>query len=199
MLYNQHLTITNNMSTEKKKAHPYKFMLWVGLGSIIMLFAGLTSAYIVKKGQSNWLDFELPVVFWYSTLVILLSSLTMQMALKKFKEREMGQYRGFITLTVIFGLVFVVTQLMGFSALEANSIALTGPRSNSAGSFLLVIAGLHMLHVVGGVIALAIIFLRAYSVKTKFYNALPVELASIYWHFVDILWIYLFVFLQFVG
>ena len=187
------------MSTEIKKAHPYKFILWVGLGSIIMLFAGLTSAYIVKKGQANWLDFELPVVFWYSTLVILLSSVTMQMALKKFKEREMGQYRGFITLTVLLGLVFVVTQIMGFAALEANSIALTGPRSNSASSFLLVIAGLHILHVVGGVIALAIIFLRAYSVKTKFYNALPVELASIYWHFVDILWIYLFVFLQFVG
>jgi hypothetical protein len=126
-------------------------------------------------------------------------SVTMQMALKKFKEREMGQYRGFITLTVLLGIVFVVTQIMGFSALEANSIALTGPRSNSASSFLLVIAGLHILHVVGGVIALAIIFLRAYSVKTKFYNALPVELASIYWHFVDILWIYLFVFLQFVG
>ena len=82
------------MSTEKKKAHHYKFILWVGLGSIIMLFAGLTSAYIVKKGQANWLDFELPVVFWYSTFVILLSSVTMQMALKKFKEREMGQYRG---------------------------------------------------------------------------------------------------------
>ena len=188
-----------DMSTDQKKAHPYKFILWVGLGSIIMLFAGLTSAYIVKKGQSNWLDFELPVVFWYSTLVIVLSSVTMQMALKKFKEREMGQYRGFITLTVLLGLVFVATQIMGFSALEANSIALTGPRSNSASSFLLVIAGLHILHVVGGVIALAIIFLRAYSVKTKFYNALPVELASIYWHFVDILWIYLFVFLQFVG
>ena len=187
------------MSTEKKKAHPYKFILWVALGSIIMLFAGLTSAYIVKKGQANWLDFELPVVFWYSTFVILLSSVTMQMALKKFKEREMGQYRGFITLTVILGLVFVVTKMMGFSALEANSISLTGPRSNSAGSFLLVIAGLHILHVLGGVIALAIIFLRAYVVKTKFYNALPVELASIYWHFVDILWIYLFVFLQFVG
>lgn len=187
------------MATEKKKAHPYKFILWVGLGSIIMMFAGLTSAHIVKKGQANWLAFDLPSVFYFSTIIIVLSSITMQLALKKFKAREMAQYRGFITVTVVLGCSFIVSQIMGFSALEANSIALTGPRSNSAASFLLVIAGLHILHVVGGVIALLIIFLRAYSVKTKFYNALPVELATTYWHFVDILWIYLFIFLIWLG
>lgn len=184
---------------EKKKLHQFQILLWVGLGSIIMAFAGLTSAYIVKKSQANWLDFDLPNVFWASTAIILVSSFTMQMAVKKYKEQQLNQYQGFMTLTAILGVVFLIMQYQGFMALEANNIALTGPRSNSAGSFLLVITSFHMLHVLGGVVALLIVTIRAFSTKTKTYNALPVELASTYWHFVDILWIYLFVFFNWVG
>ena len=184
---------------EKKKLHEFQILLWVGLGSIIMAFAGLTSAYIVKKSQANWLDFDLPNVFWASTAIILVSSFTMQMAVKKYKEQQLNQYQGFMTLTAILGVVFLIMQYQGFMALEANNIALTGPRSNSAGSFLLVITSFHMLHVLGGVVALVIVAIRAFSTKTKTYNALPVELVSTYWHFVDILWIYLFVFFNWVG
>jgi cytochrome c oxidase subunit 3 len=184
---------------EKKKLHQFQILLWVGLGSIIMAFAGLTSAYIVKKSQANWLDFDLPNVFWASTAIILVSSFTMQMAVKKYKEQQLNQYQGFMTLTAILGVVFLIMQYQGFMTLEANNIALTGPRSNSAGSFLLVITSFHMLHVLGGVVALVIVTFRAFSTKTKTYNALPVELASTYWHFVDILWIYLFVFFNWVG
>jgi cytochrome c oxidase subunit 3 len=191
--------MSTDMNLEKKKSHPYQFYLWGGLGSIVMMFAGLTSAYIVKKSQANWLDFDLPNIFLVSTGVILLSSFTIQMAVKKFKEQNENQYRGFLAITAIFGILFIVLQIQGFMQLEANSIALTGARSNSAASFLFVITGLHLLHVIGGVIALIVVNLKAFSAKTDKNNDLPVKLISSYWHFVDILWVYLFVFLYWVG
>jgi cytochrome c oxidase subunit 3 len=181
------------------KIHPYKMLLWVGLGSIVMMFAGLTSAYIVKKSQANWLEFDLPNLFWFSTLVILVSSFTIQMAVKKAKAGEIAQYRGFLSVTAILGITFIILQLRGFQVLELNNVALTGARSNSAGSFLLVITGLHLLHLLAGVIALVVISLKAMAAKSSANQVLSVELAATYWHFVDILWIYLFVFLNWVG
>jgi len=186
-------------SNETRRIHPHKFTLWVAIGSIVMMFAALTSAYIVKKNQANWLEFDLPRVFWYSSFTILLSSVTMHLALKAFKAREMGRYRTLITVTAALGLLFITLQYFGFRDLELRNIALTGPRSNSAASFLFVITGLHMLHVLGGVIALLVIFIRAYSSRVKNYSALPVEMAATYWHFVDVLWIYLFIFYNWIG
>jgi cytochrome c oxidase subunit 3 len=191
--------MTTNLVSEKKKTHPYQFFLWAGLGSIVMMFAGLTSAYIVKKSQANWLEFEMPNVFMISTVVILVSSFTIQMAVKKFKEQNENQYRGFLTLTAILGVVFMIMQIQGFMALEGNSIALVGPRSNSAASFLFVITILHLIHVLGGIIALIWISFKAFTNKNGLKNDLPVKLISNYWHFVDILWVYLFVFLHWVG
>jgi cytochrome c oxidase subunit 3 len=191
--------MTTELLTEKKKTHPYMFFLWAGLGSIVMMFAGLTSAYIVKKSQANWLDFEMPNVFMISTVVILVSSFTIQMAAKKFKEQNENQYRGFLSVTAILGVVFIIMQIQGFMALQANSIALIGPRSNSAASFLFVITVLHLIHVFGGIIALIWISFRSFSNKNSMKNELPVKLISSYWHFVDILWVYLFVFLHWVG
>ena len=191
--------ITAVQSKEPQKIHPHKFTLWVAMGAIVMMFAALTSAYIVKKNQSSWLEFDLPGIFWYSTVAILASSLTIHLAIKAFKAREMGRYRTLITLTVGLGLLFVALQVMGFIGLENRNIALTGVKSNSAASFLFVITGLHLVHVLGGVVALLVIFIRAYSVKIKNYNALPIELVGTYWHFVDALWIYLFIFYNWIG
>jgi len=193
------MAIDFKTGAEKNKIHPYKMLLYAGLGSIVMMFAGLTSAYIVKKSQSNWLDFELPKVFLISTFVILLSSFTIQMALKKAKEGLQNPYRGFLFLTAILGLVFMSLQIQGFMALEAQNIALTGPRSNSAASFLFVITLLHLLHVLGGILALLGVSWSAFRAKNNPQNSLPVELVATYWHFVDILWIYLFIFLHWIG
>jgi cytochrome c oxidase subunit 3 len=176
------------------RIHPQKFVLWVAMGSIVMMFAGLTSAYIVKKSQANWLEYSLPTVFWYSTLTIIVSSVTINMALKAFKARETKQYRMLITLTALLGLLFIGLQIAGFANLEARNIPLFGSKSNSATSFLGVITILHMLHVLGGVIAILVIFIRAYFSKIKNYSSLPIEIISTYWHFVDFLWIYLFIF-----
>ena len=191
--------ITAVQSKEPQKIHPHKFTLWVAMGAIVMMFAALTSAYIVKKNQSSWLEFDLPKIFWYSTFTILASSVTIHLAIKAFKAREMGRYRTLITLTAGLGLLFVALQIMGFIGLENRNIALTGVKSNSAASFLFVITGLHLVHVLGGVVALLVIFIRAYSVKIKNYNALPIELVGTYWHFVDALWIYLFIFYNWIG
>lgn len=191
--------MTTVQTKEPQKIHPHKFTLWVGMGSIVMMFAALTSAYIVKKNQSSWLEFDLPKIFWYSTFVLLASSVTMQLSIKSFKAREMGRYRTLITVTTVLGLLFIAMQVLGFRSLELKNIALTGAKSNSAASFLFVITGLHMLHVLGGVIALLVIFIRAYSAKRKNYSALPIELAGTYWHFVDAIWIYLFIFYNWIG
>jgi cytochrome c oxidase subunit 3 len=138
-------------------------------------------------------------VFIISTVVILLSSITIQMAVKKQKEQNLNQYKGFLSVTAILGVLFIILQIQGFKMLEANSIALTGARSNSAASFLFVITGLHVLHVLGGIIALIWINFKAFSDENNQINDMPVKLVSNYWHFVDILWVYIFVFLYWVG
>lgn len=190
---------TNN----SQKLHPYKFILWVAIGSIIMMFAGLTSAYIVKKNQSNWLEFDLPVLFVYSTAVILLSSLTIYLTAQAYKAGSMAKYKLLIAITALLGVAFIILQIMGFADLESRNIALTGPKSNSAASFLLVITGLHILHVLGGVIALVVIAFRASRLtgiqKFQPSGILSIEMAATYWHFVDILWIYLFIFYNWIG
>jgi cytochrome c oxidase subunit 3 len=179
------------VSTQRKKIHPYKFTLWVAMGSIIMMFAGLTSAYIVKGGQADWVTVKMPQVFYYSTFVILVSSVTIQMALKAFKERNMKQYRRLITLTAILGTVFITLQLIGFGQLWHTGVTFKG---SGEGQFLYIIFGLHALHVLGGVIALLLMFIRAFSLKVRSYDPVSIELASTYWHFVDLLWVYLFIF-----
>jgi cytochrome c oxidase subunit 3 len=181
---------------QRKKIHPHKFLMWVAIGSIIMMFAGLTSAYIVKSNMAGWTEVVIPKVFWTSTAVILLSSLSVQMALRSFKQRDMRQYRMLMALTFVLGMLFILLQWMGFQQLWQDKVTLKG---SGAGQFLYVIFGLHALHVLGGVIALLVMFLKAFFGKIKLYSAVPVEVAATYWHFVDILWIYLFVFFILIG
>ena len=182
------------MEVQRKKIHPHKFTLWVAIGSMIMMFAGLTSAYIVKRSQANWVMVEIPWMFWLSTATILLSSLTMHLALKSFKERRMQAYRRFMVLTAILGIGFLVLQVAGFQAYRSMDIRLVGAGSNASHSFLLAIAGMHGLHVLGGVIALTFMAVKAISSRKRSYDSVPVEVVATYWHFVDILWIYLILF-----
>ncbi|MEO7444963.1 MAG: heme-copper oxidase subunit III [Ferruginibacter sp.] len=177
---------------QRNKIHPHKFTLWLGIGSILMMFAGLTSAYIVKRNQANWAPFDLPMAFYYSTAVILASSATMWLAEKSFKARLMPRYRLLLAVTLVLGIIFTVLQVFGFSQLVQKGITLKG---NVSWSFLYVIVGLHALHILGGVIALIVMSLKAFSSRERSYSLVPVELMSTYWHFVDVLWIYLLLFL----
>ena len=184
--------VTEVVSTQRKKIHPHKFTLWVAIASIIMMFAGLTSAYIVKGSLPGWSTVEIPILFYYSTAVIILSSITVQMALKSFKERNMPQYRRLVTVTTVLGIAFIVMQLIAFMQLWERGLTWSGV--SGAGQFLYIIFGLHALHVLGGVVALMIMFFKAFSSRIRNYDPISIELASTYWHFVDVLWIYLFIF-----
>jgi cytochrome c oxidase subunit III len=177
---------------QRKKIHPHKFTLWIGIASILMMFAGLTSAYIVKRNQANWRSFEIPLAFWYSTAAIILSSVALFLAGRSFKEREMARYRRLMTVTLVLGALFIVLQIIGFRQLWNIGITLQG---NVSFSFLYVIVGLHAAHVIGGIIALLVLFANAFNTNKRSYNSVPVEVASTYWHFVDVLWVYLLIFL----
>lgn len=180
------------MSDQRKRIHPHKFTLWIGIASIVMMFAGLTSAYIVKRNLVNWLSFDLPVIFWYSTAVIILSSLTIMVARNYFKQGEMVKYRRLLAATTGLGILFVVMQTLGFINLWSSGVTLT---RNVSFSFLYIIVGLHALHVVAGIVALVVILIKAFSIKRKVYSTVPIDLMNTYWHFVDFLWIYLLIFL----
>lgn len=180
-----------NVVEQNNRIHPHKFTLWVGIASIIMMFAGLTSAYLVKREQPGWTSFEVPLVFFYSTAVILISSLTMYFSVKFFRERSMLKYKNGISVTAILGLAFMALQFAGFRHLWVGGMVLKG---SGAAQFLYIIAGLHALHVLGGVIALFTLFVRSRNKRIRSYNNVPVEVVATYWHFVDILWIYLFIF-----
>lgn len=188
------LTMTNK--TEQKRMHPHKFTLWVAIGSLLMMFAGLTSAFIVKSNQVNWKPVSMPVWFTISTILMLLSSGTMHLALRSFRERVMRNYRMWVLITLLLGIGFVVSQWIGFQDLWSKQVTFQGA---GAGQFLYVIFGLHALHVIAGVIVLCVIAIRSFAGSVKTYSVVPVEIAATYWHFVDLLWIYLFVFFWVIG
>lgn len=190
------MNVTMTNKTEQKRMHPHKFTLWVAIGSLLMMFAGLTSAFIVKSNQVNWKPVTMPVWFTISTILMLISSGTMQLALRSFRERVMRNYRMWMMITLLLGIGFVASQWIGFQDLWSKQVTFQGA---GAGQFLYVIFGLHALHVVAGVIVLLVMAIRSFAGSVKTYSAVPVEIASTYWHFVDLLWIYLFVFFWVIG
>jgi len=186
--------MTETINIQRGRIHPYKFTMWVAIGSIIMMFAGLTSAYIVKRSQAGWVMIDIPLAFWFSTLVILVSSVTVQLAVRSSRERDMPGYRKWMVATAVLGTAFLILQTKGFMDLRAQDIRLVGAGSNASHSFLLAIAGLHGLHVLGGVTALIVIAWRMVRSRTRTYSSVPAEVMATYWHFVDLLWIYLILF-----
>lgn len=179
------------MSVKRNSIHPYIFNMWLAVTGIVMFFAAFTSAYLVMHGRNSWKSFRLPDIFWFSTAIILVSSFTMHLAVKTFRAHYMAKYKKLITLTALLGILFLVCQGMGFYGLYGRNITL---RWNQSASFLFIIVGAHMLHVLGGVIALLIILARAYRRRIRTYDVVPVKVAATYWHFVGGLWIYLYLF-----
>jgi len=185
------------------RVHPQRFMMWITIGSLIMMFAGLTSAYIVRRAAGNWVDYKLPDVFWVSTVLILISSLTLHIAYRMYKNKKYQPYRFWLGSTLFLGLGFVVSQLIGWQQLTDLGVQLRG---NPSGSFLYVISGIHAVHVLGGVLFLLVFYAKSFfrkdAVKELMDDINPertlgIELLLTYWHFVDILWLYLFCFFLF--
>lgn len=172
-----------------------KMILWLFIVTIIMLFAAFTSAYIVRKADGEWLLFSLPSIFAYSTGIILLSSLTMQWAYTLLKKGLIEKAKPLVAVTFVLGLTFLYIQYIGWGELVDMNVFLGGDSSNPAGSFVYILSGVHAFHLVSGLIYILIVFSMLFSGKITKEKSLQFELCTIYWHFLDLLWIYLFVFL----
>lgn len=192
------MAFTNSMTLEAKggrsRVHPQKFALWVACGSIIMFFIAFTSAYIVRQSAGNWLEFVMPNLFFYNTVVILLSSVTLHSAVNAFKKMKTQQYKVLLGISLILGITFLLLQYQAWIVLTQNGIELT---TNPSSSFLFVISGFHAAHALGGVVAILIAFVMALVKPHKVtpIRKLRLELTTQYWHFVDLLWLYLLIFL----
>jgi len=176
----------------KQQYTAHKIILWLGIASIIMLFGGLTSAYIVRQAEGNWLIFELPFTFYISTGLIVLSSISMIYAVSSIKKGENQRTLWGLIATLGLGLGFMAFQLFSWQELVKQEVFFIG---NPSGSFLYVISGLHLAHVIGGFIFLMIAIFKTSSGKYNSKNYSGLKLCSTYWHFLDVLWVYLFVFL----
>jgi len=172
--------------------HPKKFALWLFIVSVVMVFAGLTSAYIVRQAEGNWLEFNLPEIFYYSTGIIILSSVTMHWAYTSAKDDNMSMLKIAMALTTVLGIVFLATQWYSWVALVDRDVYFVG---NPSGSFLYVFTGLHALHLISGVIFLIIVLISSLNYKVHSQNMARMEMCTTYWHFLGGLWIYLFMFL----
>ena len=172
--------------------NPKKFAMWLFIGSVTMLFASLTSAYIVRQAEGNWLHFELPGILTISTVVILLSSVTMQWAYWSAKKDNLKMVKMLVSVTTLLGVAFLVLQFLGWKDLVANQVYLVG---NPSGSFLYVITGLHGFHIISAIVFLIIVLVSTFRFRVHSKNLLQMEMCTTYWHFLGGLWLYLFVFL----
>lgn len=172
-------------------------MLWLAIVSMCMIFGGLTSAYMVRSGDPGWLSFELPKMFFVSTAVIIASSFTMLFAYQSARKNNFSGVKMGMLLTLFLGITFIVCQFMAYNALVKQGIFIGGPTSNPAGSFLYVISGAHLAHLAGGIIMLIIVCIKAFKQLYHSKKLLGLQLCSIYWHFLDLLWVYLFLFMYF--
>lgn len=172
--------------------HPKKFAMWLFLASVGMLFAAFTSAYIVRRAEGNWVYFDLPDLFYYTTGVILLSSMTMQWAYAAARKNNLARVKAGVGATAVLGLVFLVGQVFAWGQLIDISIHMVG---NPSGSFVYVLTGLHGLHLISAIIFLLIVYQSARKLRVRSGNLAQMEMCTTYWHFLSGLWVYLFVFL----
>jgi cytochrome c oxidase subunit III len=176
--------------------NPKKFALWLFMVSVIMIFGALTSAYIVRQADGNWLDFDLPPMFTTTSIIIVLSSLTMHWAYLSVKKDKLEMAKVAMSITTVLGIAFLIGQWLGWGQLVQNDIHFVG-RDGAAvsGSFLFVLSGLHGAHVISGVIVLLFTLVSLFRFKIHSKNLSPIEMCTTYWHFLGGLWLYLFAFL----
>ena len=183
---------------QDRKGKTYRLLLWFGMISICMIFAGLTSAYVVSKSRPDWLkDFQLPTAFLISTIAMLVSSLTFYGALKTMKKGNRNQTTILLLSTLGLGIAFIFLQFKGFGQVIENGYFFTGSESNVTTSFLYIAVLVHIAHLLGGIISLLIVIYNHYKQKYNSAQTLGIELSAMYWHFMDFIWIYLFLFFYF--
>ncbi|NJN24848.1 MAG: cytochrome oxidase subunit III [Cyclobacteriaceae bacterium] len=192
-MVNQELHIENPKPT--LSMHPQKFALWLFIVSIVMLFAALTSAYIVKQADGNWLSFQLPGIFAINTVIIALSSLTMHLAYLAAKRDDLSRIRWMLLITVVLGLLFLVGQYISWAELVAGDVYFVS--NYASGSFIYIFTGLHAVHLISGIVFLFITFWSSVRLNIHSKNMVRIEMCMTYWHFLGGLWLYLYLFLLF--
>ncbi|APS38416.1 cytochrome c oxidase subunit 3 [Salegentibacter sp. T436] len=188
--------------TQGAEKHKYdrakKMMLWFGIISMIMTFGGLTSAYVVSKTRPDWLtEFDLPNAFMWSTLVIVLSSLMFMLAKQSILTGNRRNASALLIGTLVLAVLFVALQFNGFTEIIAEGYYFTGSESSITTSFIYVLVLVHMAHLLAGIITLLVVIYNHFKQRYKKGQMLGIELGATFWHFVDLMWIYLFVFLYF--
>lgn len=186
------------LKAQRKRAA--KPLLWVSIASIFMAFAGLVSGYIVSRGflieNNQWVEFELPAQFIYSTLIILASSVVL--GIGQYKAHKDIRIAGYLMLSaLVMGALFCYMQVAAYQNLISRSIFFTGPGSFTAGSWIYAISFIHLLHIVGGLIALSVATIKAVNAKYSETDHLGYSLAAVFWHFLGFVWIFLYAFLTF--
>ena len=183
------------INVKERNSRTKKMMLWFGMISMAMTFAGLTSAYVVSSSRADWLEgFALPAVFTYSTITIVLSSVTFYLAKRNLSQNKLGQFKAMLWITLALTITFINFQFQGFSEIISSGYYFTGAESSITTSFLYVLVLLHLAHVSAGLIVLSVVLINAYRNQYSPEKSLGVELAELFWHFLDFLWLYLFLF-----
>lgn len=182
----------------KKKNNAKRMMLWFGIVSLTMTFAGLTSAYVVSKSRPDWpAELDLPDAFTWSTLVIIISSLSLIAAFRTRKQKQKSLTTGLVIITFLLGVIFIYLQFAGFQSIVDQGYYFTGESSSVKSSYIYILVILHLIHVGAGLISLTVMLIRQLMGKYDNEKRIGFELAATFWHFVDVLWILLFLFLTF--
>ncbi|WP_298363878.1 cytochrome c oxidase subunit 3 [uncultured Lutibacter sp.] len=180
---------------KRKSAKP---MLWVSMISMTMMFAGLTSAYVVSRKRNDWVSFDLPIAFYTSTILIVLSSIAFILAKYFIKKNNRQLTTASLLSALVLGLGFVYFQFEGFNQLFNAGLVFAGAQSTVKSSFIYGITLAHLVHIFAGIIVLLVVIINHFNKKYSSKDSLGLELGAIFWHFVDILWIYLFFFFYFI-
>jgi len=192
------MDLTQGTAKEKNR-RAKKMMLWFGIVSLIMGFAGWTSAYIVSSKREDWVsDLDLPSAFFISTAIIVLSSITYVLAKKAVTKNNQKNGTIFLVLTLALGITFISLQFYGFSQMLESGYYFTGPTSNIKMSYVFLLAAVHIAHVVAGLITLLVVLVQQLRKKYAPDNMLGMELGASFWHFLDFIWVYLILFMYFV-
>lgn len=182
---------------QEKLDRAKKHMMWFAIASLVMMFAGLTSAYVVSSSRRDWVDIDLPQEFFWSTGIILLSSVSLFLAKRAILNNNAKAGTALTVVTFVLGSIFVYMQFAGFQSLVDRKIFLTGSGSNVNASYIYLMVVAHLAHIAAGLIALTVMTVKTIKGMYTPQKFIGFELGSIFWHFVDILWIYLLLFLVF--
>ena len=175
--------------------HPKRVLLILLILSIVMMFAAFTSGYIVRRDEGNWREFDLPASLLINSILIILSSVSMQWASFSARKDEIGRVKIGLIITLVLGLAFLVGQYHSFGDLVASNTYFGGADANPSGSFLYVLMGVHAFHLITGLVFLAVVLRRTLSYQVHSRALLSIGNATLYWHFLGGLWLYLYLFL----